>query len=175
MDVTERDVPTADWVDECAALVSQGATMLDFLTAVDDPGAGRITLVVHLVDVAGRRRHLIRTSVDRGSPEVATLTGVCPGAAWHEREVHELFGVGFAGNDDLRPLLTDGKAGFPLRRSTRLPRRAATPWPGVVDPADRPPADRPPVAVAGPGRSGHSAARPRTRAAAPGVHPEWQP
>ena len=169
MDLTEHDVPASDWVDACAALVSHGATMLDFLTAVDDPGAGRITLVVHLVDVAGRRRHLIHTSIDRGSPEVATLTGICPGAAWHEREVHELFGVDFSGNQDLRPLLTTGEAGFPLRRSTPLPRRLAIPWPGAVDPADRPPA-----AAGGAARSGHSAARPRTRAVAPGVHPEWQ-
>ena len=169
MDLTEHDVPASDWVDACAALVSHGATMLDFLTAVDDPGAGRITLVVHLVDVVGRHRHLIRTSVDRGSPEVATLTGLCPGAAWHEREVHELFGVSFSGNHDLRPLLTTGEAGFPLRRTTPLPRRLASPWPGAVDPADRPPA-----AVGGTARSGHSAARPRTRAVPPGVHPEWQ-
>ena len=169
MDVTERDVPAADWVDECAALVSQGATMLDFLTAVDDPRAGRITLVVHLVDVAGRRRHLVSATVDRDSPVVDTLIHVCPGAGWHEREVHELFGVSFSGNHDLRPLLTTGEAGFPLRRTTPLPRRLASPWPGAVDPADRPPA-----AVGGTARSGHSAARPRTRAVPPGVHPEWQ-
>ena len=183
MHADERDVPLDQWHATCAELVGAGATMFDFLTAVDDPALGRIELVAHLVDASARRRHLVRTSVDRSAPVAASLVDVCPGAAWHEREVHELFGVDFDGNADLRPLLTTGDAGFPLRRTTPLPRRVATPWPGSADPADRPPA-RPDSDVdtetgaapaTAPRTSGRVAARPRSRPAAPGVHPDWLP
>jgi NADH-quinone oxidoreductase subunit C len=134
--------------------------MLDMLTAVDDPGNGRIEVVVHLVDVAIRERHLVWTAVDRDDPVLASLVDVYPGAAWHEREVHEMFGVTFSGNPDLRPLLTTAAPGHPLLRTTPLPARMTTPWPGSVEPSDRPAGDR-------------VAARPRTRAGPPGVPVEW--
>ncbi len=164
MDVHERVVAPADWCAEAAALATAGATMLDFLTAVDEPADGEIELVLHLVDVDRRARHLLRTRVPREQPHVDSLVDVHRGAAWHEREVHELFGVIFDGNPDLRPLLTDGSADRPLLRTTALPRRVATPWPGSVDPADRP--------AAAPGcarcREGRGAA---TFAAATARHP----
>lgn len=162
MRADEHRVAATEWLGHCTDLAAAGATMLDMLTAVDDPGAGRIEVVVHLVDVVGRARHLVWTAVDRGDPVLDSLVGVYPGAGWHEREVHEMFGVTFAGNPDLRPLLTTGDAAYPLRRSTPLPARIATPWPGAVEPSDRP-------------AGGRVAARPRTRPGAPGVPSEWQP
>ena len=146
----------------CTDLAAAGATMLDMLTAVDDPSNGRLDVVAHLVDVPSRERHLVWTAVERGDPTLDSLVGVYPGAAWHEREVHEMFGVTFAGNLDLRPLLTTGDAGHPLRRTTALPARVATPWPGSVEPSDRPAGDR-------------VAARPRSRPGPPGIPTEWQP
>lgn len=162
MHAHEQRVDPALWVSTCAGLAAAGATMLDMLTAVDDPGHGRIEVVAHLVDVTGRARHLVWTAVDRADPVLASLVDLYPGAAWHEREVHEMFGVRFAGNPDLRPLLTTGDAGYPLRRTTPLPPRLDTPWPGAVEPSDRP-------------TGGRVAARPRTRPGPPGVPPEWQP
>ena len=46
-----RVAPTA-WLAHCTGLAAAGATMLDMLTAVDDPSNGRIEVVAHLVDVA---------------------------------------------------------------------------------------------------------------------------
>jgi len=158
----EHRVDPAAWQSHCTGLAAAGATMLDMLTAVDDPGTGRIEVVVHLVDVPLRQRHLVWTAVPRDDPVLASLVAVYPGAAWHEREVHEMFGVTFAGNPDLRPLLTTGDAGHPLLRTTALPARVATPWPGAVEPSDRP-------------AGGRVAARARTRPAPPGVPSEWQP
>jgi NADH-quinone oxidoreductase subunit C len=145
--------------------------MLDFLAAVDDPAAGQVEVVVHLVDVDARLRHLVRTRVDRAAPVLDSLVPVLPGAAWHEREAHEMVGVGFAGNDDLRPLLTTGDAGHPLRRTTPLVARVGTPWPGASDPADRP-AEPTAGGAGGPG-AGRIAARPRSRLAPPGIPAEW--
>jgi NADH-quinone oxidoreductase subunit C len=117
------------------------------------------------VDVDRGARHLVRTRVPRSDPVLDTLVGVFSGAGWHEREAHEMLGVRFRGNEDLRPLLTTGDMGFPLRRTTPLPARLQAPWPGVVDPADRAPAS-----AAGGGRG---AARPRTRLSPPGIPAEW--
>ena len=140
--------------------------MLDFLAAIDEPGAGEVEVIVHLVDVQRAVRHLVRTRVPREAPVLDSLVTLLPGAGWHEREAHEMVGVRFAGNDDLRPLLSDGSAGHPLRRTTPLPARVQTPWPGAADPADRPPA----TAAGAPARV---AARPRARLQPPGIPPEW--
>ena len=160
MDVAERRVPAPDWHGTCARLAGAGARMLDLLTAVDDPQGGRIEVVAHLVDVAAGQRHLVWTAVDRAAPELASLVDLYPGAGWHEREVHEMFGVAFPGNPDLAPLLTTGDPGFPLRRTTPLPARVQTPWPGAAEPSDRP-------------AGGRVAARPRTRPGPPGIPEEW--
>lgn len=168
MHVHEQVVAAAQWRERCAELVAGGASMLDFLTAVDDPGAGQLEVVAHLVDVVHSTRHLLRTRVDRDAPVLDSLVVLLPGAAWHEREAHEMLGVHFDGNGDLSPLLTDGAAGFPLRRTTPLPARVQNPWPGAVDPADRP------IAAAGGDRI-RAAARPRTRLQPPGIPAEWAP
>ena len=178
MQLSEQDVPSADWRAAATALHAEGATMLDFLTAVDHPDTGEIELVVHLVDVPGRSRHLLRTRIPRERPDADTLIEVLPGAAWHEREVHEMFGVRFLGNPDLRPLLTDGSAPAPpLLRTTALPRRLGTSWPGAVDPADRPAArpqaDARPAAGQRSATPGKVAARPRSRLGPPGIPAEW--
>lgn len=168
MDVHEEVVPAGGWHARCAELIASGADMLDFLAAIDEPGPDEIEVVVHLVDVPRRSRHLVRTRLDRGAPALASVVDVAPGAAWHEREAHEMLGVQFIANPDLRPLLTTGEMGFPLRRTTPLPARVQTPWPGAFDPSDRPPA---PV----PGAAGRVPSRPRSRPAPPGVPAEWSP
>ncbi len=61
----------------------------------------------------------IRTFVDKEKSEIDSLTPIMKGAGWIEREIHELFGVHFNGNPDLRHLLLPDdwpKDKFPLRR-----------------------------------------------------------
>jgi NADH-quinone oxidoreductase subunit C len=133
-----------------------GMTFFDWLTGVDEP-PDRIAVVAHVYDIAGRRRLLLRTAVDRGAPRLATLTGVYRGADWHERETYEMFGVVFDGHPDLRPLLLpDGFEGYPLRKDFVLAARVAKPWPGAKEP----------------GESGRATAR-RRRPLPPGVPPDW--
>jgi len=133
-----------------------GMTFFDWLTGVDEP-PDRIAVVAHVYDIAGRRRLLLRTTVDRGAPRLASLTGVYRGADWHERETYEMFGVIFDGHPDLRPLLLpDGFEGHPLRKDFVLAARVAKPWPGAKEP----------------GESGRATAR-RRRPLPPGVPPDW--
>ena len=56
------------------------------------------------------------------------------GAAWHEREAAEMFGISFDGHPDLRALyLPSGFEGNPLRKDFPLLARHIKPWPGLVD------------------------------------------
>ena len=166
------DVPVADWVATATGLRESGFTFFDWLTAVDetdrddDPG---FDVVAHLYDVStpgALRAQLFRTRVPVGTG-VPSLTTVFPGAAWHERETHEMFGIDVDGFDDgtglgLRPLLLpEGFDGTPLRKSFMLAARAVKPWPGAKEPGEGHDA---------PARAG------RRRVQAPGVPPpEWGP
>lgn len=158
----DEQVPAERWRSRCAELVVDGADLLDLMTAVDDPGSATVEVVVHLVDLGRRRRHLLRTRLDRAEPQLDSISAVIGGAAWREREVHEMHGVRFPGNPDLRPLLTTAVSEPPLRRTTPLPARLAAPWPGSRDPADRPAA------------GARTAARPRSAPNAPGIPKEWR-
>jgi NADH-quinone oxidoreductase subunit C len=63
----------------------------------------------------------------------------------HERETHEMFGIGFDGHPDLRNLYLPGEfEGFPLRKDFPLLSRMVKPWPGIVDVEPMPAADEPP-------------------------------
>ncbi len=69
---------------------------------------------------------------DPGSVE--SIVGVYPGANWHERETHEMFGIGFEGHPHLEKLyLPTGFEGHPLRKDFPLLARLVKPWPGIVD------------------------------------------
>ncbi|MEA3506006.1 MAG: NADH-quinone oxidoreductase subunit C [Elusimicrobiota bacterium] len=61
----------------------------------------------------------LRTKLDPEAPEIDTLTDIITGTKWIERELHELMGISFTGNDDLRNLLlsADYKGrDYPLRK-----------------------------------------------------------
>ena len=129
-------VPAIDWVPTVAATCADGFAYLDLLTAVDRPADERFEIVLRLVRPEDPHDIVdvwLRTSVARSAPTVDSLTGVLPAAAWHEREIHEMFGIDFAGHPDLRPLLlAAGLEVHPLRKETPLVARVETPWPGAA-------------------------------------------
>jgi NADH-quinone oxidoreductase subunit C len=80
----------------------------------------RFEVVYHLLSVTKNHRLRVRVSTDEEMP-VPSVTGVFPVAGWLEREVFDLYGVIFDGNDDLRRILTDyGFRGFPFRKDFPL-------------------------------------------------------
>jgi NADH-quinone oxidoreductase subunit C len=108
----------------------------DWLSAVDELEAG-FTIVAHLWST--RRRHgvLLRTRVPREAPSVPSIVDIYPGAAWHERETYEMFGIDFAGHENLRPLLLPPEfEGHPLRKEFVLAARVAKDWPGAKEPGE---------------------------------------
>jgi NADH-quinone oxidoreductase subunit C len=133
------DVPAPAWLDAARAARDDDGLDLsyfDWLTGVDELAEG-FGIVAHLWSVRLRHQLLLRTRVPRDAPVLASLTPVFAGAAWHERETYEMFGVGFAGHPDLKPLLLpDGFAGQPLRKDFVLASRVAKEWPGAREPGE---------------------------------------
>jgi NADH-quinone oxidoreductase subunit C len=73
-----------------------------------------------LLSLTKNRRIRVKLSTDETSP-VPSVTGLWPVAGWLEREVYDMYGVPFSGNDDLRRILTDyGFEGFPFRKDFPL-------------------------------------------------------
>jgi NADH-quinone oxidoreductase subunit C len=91
------------------------------IAGVDYPErAERFEVVYHLLSVTKNHRLRIRVSTDEDQP-VPTVTGIYPVAGWLEREIFDMYGVIFAGNPDLRRILTDyGFRGFPQRKDFPL-------------------------------------------------------
>lgn len=80
----------------------------------------RFEVVYHLLSLTKNHRIRVRVSTDEDLP-VPSVTGLWPVAGWLEREVFDLYGVVFDGNDDLRRILTDyGFQGFPFRKDFPL-------------------------------------------------------
>ncbi len=92
--------------------------MLSDVTAVDWLGQQpRFEVVWHFYSTFHRRRVRIKARVPEIDPSVPSLVGLYGAARFMERECHEMYGIVFAGNDDLRPiLLYEGFQGHPLRK-----------------------------------------------------------
>lgn len=91
--------------------------MLIDLCGVDYPSREkRFDVVYHLLSTARNKRIRIKVMTDENTP-VPSIASIYPAAGWYERECWDMYGVYFAGNPDLRRLLTDyGFEGHPLRK-----------------------------------------------------------
>ncbi|OAH11567.1 NADH-quinone oxidoreductase subunit C [Streptomyces jeddahensis] len=136
-DLLTVDVPPSSWTAALETARSVlGCTYFDWLSAVDEPGTG-FRVSAHVVALAPVRRLLVRTTVPHDAPVLPSAVGVYAGAAWHERETHEMFGVAFEGHPGLTPLLLpDGFEGHPLRKDFVLAARVAKAWPGAKEPGE---------------------------------------
>jgi len=133
------DVPPGGWTAAVRAARDDAELACDFfdwLSAVDELAEG-FTVVTHVWSVARRHSLLLRTRVTRDNPVVDSIVDIYPGAAWHERETHEMFGIDFAGHPGLAPLLLPPEfEGHPLRKEFVLASRVAKPWPGAKEPGE---------------------------------------
>jgi NADH-quinone oxidoreductase subunit C len=160
------------WALTAQALRAQGFEYFCFLSAIDwlpspygkgedDPSAAsddddgdaqemrsgyaggetRFQLLARVVDT---HRH-VGVTIKSDVPESMSMPTWIPsfaGANWHERETHEMFGIGFEGHPDLRNIYLPGEfEGFPLRKDFPLLARMIKPWPGIVDVEPMPESD----------------------------------
>ena len=109
--------------DKLPAAVRRLKTELGFdllldITAVDWPGrTPRFDVVYHFYSTAHHVRVRVKTAVPESDPAVDSLVPLYGSAGFMERECHEMYGIVFRGNRDLRPLLLyEGFVGHPLRK-----------------------------------------------------------
>jgi NADH-quinone oxidoreductase subunit C len=95
-------------------------TMID-LCGVDYPQrAERFEVVYNLLSLTKNRRLCVKVAASETAP-VPSATEVYSAAGWFEREAWDMYGIFFAGNPDLRRILTDyGFDGHPLRKDFPL-------------------------------------------------------
>ncbi len=140
-------VDSSRWVDTLTTARDDGLVFFSWLSAIDwakevavgdapsdDDLEERIELLCTVSDLSEGRMVTFSTVLDHDAPQIDSITGVYPGANWHEREAAEMFGISFDGHPSPGPLyLPDGFLGNPLRKSFRLLSREVKPWPGKVD------------------------------------------
>lgn len=107
---------------------AEGFQRLSCLTAVD---TGEGLEAVYILEKPAEREQLtLKVPLAYEGPVVESLTSLWPGADWLEREVYDLFGIGFEGHPDLRRIvLEDDFVGHPLLKSyEHAPGTGADAW-----------------------------------------------
>jgi NADH-quinone oxidoreductase subunit C len=96
-------------------------TILCDICGVDFPDRlVRFEIVYNLLSMSLNQRIRLKVETNEGDP-VSSATEVFSSAGWWEREAWDLFGIHFAGNPDLRRILTDyGFEGHPMRKDFPL-------------------------------------------------------
>jgi NADH-quinone oxidoreductase subunit C len=127
-----------EWLAAVESMKADGFDYFDWLGCVDEIGRQdclRVVLVVRNVGQDAEPR-MLSCWLPRSAPRIDTVSGVFAGAAWHEREVAELFGVEFIGGDHRRLLLSPEFEGTPLRKDEVLAARTGMAWPGAKEPGE---------------------------------------
>lgn len=117
-----------DWLGECEALRKEAeakakkAAEAAAASAEDAPDASHaappetpaqdpipqedeLEVVYDFNLYAARHRVCLRVRTPRSNPQIHTIAEIYPIAHWHEREIHEFFGIVFIGHPYLIPLL----------------------------------------------------------------------
>ena len=91
---------------------------LSGLTAVDwHPADPRFEIVYMLHSISKNARLRLKCRVSESDPMIDSVTSVWRSANWYEREVFDLFGIGFRNHPDLRRLMMpEDWEGHPLRK-----------------------------------------------------------
>jgi NADH-quinone oxidoreductase subunit C len=119
---TAFDVDRDDLVDVLRTLRDEHEyQQLMEIAGVDYPERPeRFEVVYCLLSLTRNHRLHVHVTTDEKTP-VPSVTSLWPVAGWLEREVFDMYGVGFAGNPDLRRILTDyGFEGHPQRKDFPL-------------------------------------------------------
>lgn len=97
-------------------------------------GSTRFQVFARVNDITTGRAVTLKVDIPDDDLSIETWIPVYAGANWHEREVHEMFGIDIIGHPNLRNLYLPGAfEGHPMRKDFALLARRVKPWPGIVD------------------------------------------
>ena len=93
---------------------------LSFLTAIDMKS--HLDVIYLLYSTKHKHRICLKTSVKRRHGSIKSIHELFAGAAWHENEVYDMFGLKFEGHPYPRRILTaPGMEGYPLLKDFHSP------------------------------------------------------
>ena len=96
-------------------------TVVDHLHMHQDEIGSRFAVVYQLQSLAHNHRFRVKARVPEDDPRCPSVYDLWRSALWGEREAHDMFGVEFDGNPDMRRLLMpEDYPGFPLRKDYPL-------------------------------------------------------
>jgi NADH-quinone oxidoreductase subunit C len=152
------------WAQTAQVLQDQGFTFFDYVSAIDwypnlhgkneEPpttppvaptssaevehgitgGETRFQLIARVYSPEKKVGIHLKADLPDDDLVAPTWSKIYFGADWNEREVNEMFGIGFAGHSNLRHIYLPGDfEGHPLRKDFPLLARHVKPWPGLVD------------------------------------------
>ncbi len=141
-----RDIAAADLHDGMAALKAEGYNVLVDLTCVDylalkrEPRFDVIYRVMKLDAAEGRDLGRVEVHCAVGvEPVLRSVRDLWPVADWLEREVWDMFGVGFIDRPDIKRLLMyESFVGHPLRKDYPIAKRQPLIGPKSGEKADSP-------------------------------------
>lgn len=146
---TQVHLENSEWVNKATEMKQLGFVRCEWLTATHNGGDSfEISLLLSNEDLT--ESFILVTQIETS---LESLSSIYPSVDFHEREVTQMFGVKFIGNDNSAPAFEIELVGFPLRRDFALATRASTQWPGAVEPDE---------------------SAKRRPALPPGVLPEWK-
>ncbi|TSA51275.1 NADH-quinone oxidoreductase subunit C [archaeon] len=100
-----------------AFIKDEGFRHLSLITCVDWIEEDEFELVYHLASYEDGIHAIVKTRIDRADPVYLSIIPLFEHAQTYEREIHEMFGVDFTGNDRLTPfLLTNWEEIPPMRK-----------------------------------------------------------
>jgi NADH-quinone oxidoreductase subunit C len=106
-------------VDLCRYLKADEKFLrLSAVTAVDwHPAEPRFEVVYHLHSIERNERVRVKCRLSGDNPEIDSVYSVWRAADWYEREVFDMFGIGFRNHPNLqRILMPVDWEGHPLRK-----------------------------------------------------------
>ena len=81
----------------------------------------RFEIAYNLVNLEGKKRIRVSLRIDENDAEVDSITDLFGSANWYEREVYDMLGIRFRGNEDLRRIyMPEDFEYYPLRKEFPL-------------------------------------------------------
>ena len=105
-------------------------------------GETRFQVIARVQSYTSRLGLNLKVDLPDDDLSIPTWLPVYAGVNWHERELHEMFGIDVVGHPYLLNLYLPGEfEGHPLRKDFPLLARHVKPWPGIVDVEPMPASD----------------------------------
>ena len=111
---------TPDATTAAAAPSAENAAPAEPPATAFIPQEDELEVVYDFNRFSARHRVCLRVRTPRSNPQINTVAEIYPIAHWHEREIHEFFGIVFIGHPYLIPLLLPEDAEYhPLLKDYR--------------------------------------------------------